>query len=244
MLKVAADIRAVRGRRSRGRRAVRRVAEHRRRRGRRATSRPRSRWRRSSATTHGELLLTQRADSGCGCTRSAGPTSATRRREIAVKEVLEETGIEVRAGVADRGARRSAPRVRAAPALLAGLPLPDDGGELQGHPLETRAVGFFAARRPAVAARRHRPLGRPRVRAPSTARCGPATSTRPGPRPGGAGSDCRPVGQPRRLSSVIVNRGRSSTPMSARPSGPPDSRSITQTACSTTAPRLGARRPR
>ena len=39
--------------------------------------------------------------------------------EIAMKEVYEETGIEVRAGVAHRGARRPAPRLRAAPAVLA-----------------------------------------------------------------------------------------------------------------------------
>ncbi len=33
------------------------------------------------------------------------------------------------------------------------------GGELQGHPLETRAVGFFDRHNLPVAGRRHRPLG-------------------------------------------------------------------------------------
>ncbi len=47
----------------------------------------------------------------CGSTRPAGPTWATRRREVVVKEVLEETGIDLRAAAAAGRARRAAARL-------------------------------------------------------------------------------------------------------------------------------------
>ncbi len=65
------------------------------------------------ANERGELLLTQRADSGVWLYPVGYADVGYSPCEIAIKEVFEETGIEVRAGVADRGARRSAPRLRA-----------------------------------------------------------------------------------------------------------------------------------
>jgi len=92
----------------------------------------------------GELLLTQRADSGVWLYPVGYADVGYSPSEIAVKEVFEETGIEV--------------EPVALIAVLDGLrlgfvPFPlysmlfhcrMIGGELQGHPLETSAVGFFA----------------------------------------------------------------------------------------------------
>jgi 8-oxo-dGTP pyrophosphatase MutT (NUDIX family) len=92
----------------------------------------------------GELLLTQRADSGVWLYPVGYADPGYSPSEIAVKEVYEETGIEV--------------EVAALISVLDGLRLGFAhfplytllfhcrmiGGELRGHPLETRAVGFFA----------------------------------------------------------------------------------------------------
>ena len=91
----------------------------------------------------GELLLTQRADSGVWLYPVGYADVGYSPSEIAVKEVYEETGIEV--------------EPLSLIAVLDGLrlgftPFPlysllfhcrMIGGELRGHPLETRAVGFF-----------------------------------------------------------------------------------------------------
>jgi ADP-ribose pyrophosphatase YjhB (NUDIX family) len=90
-----------------------------------------------------ELLLTQRADSGVWLYPVGYADVGYSPSEIAVKEVYEETGIEV--------------EPLSLIAVLDGLrlgftPFPlysmlfhcrMIGGELRGHPLETRAVGFF-----------------------------------------------------------------------------------------------------
>jgi ADP-ribose pyrophosphatase YjhB (NUDIX family) len=92
----------------------------------------------------GELLLTQRADSGVWLYPVGYADPGYSPSEIAVKEVHEETGIEI--------------EVQALISVLDGLRLGFAhfplytllfhcrmiGGELRGHPLETRAVGFFA----------------------------------------------------------------------------------------------------
>jgi ADP-ribose pyrophosphatase YjhB (NUDIX family) len=91
----------------------------------------------------GELLLTQRADSGIWLYPVGWADVGYSPSEVAVKEVLEETGIEVEPvsliAVLD-GLRLG----------FAHLPLYSLvfhcrmlGGELVGHPLETRQVGFF-----------------------------------------------------------------------------------------------------
>ena len=89
----------------------------------------------------------------------ATPTSATRRSEIAVKEVYEETGIEVEPvsmiAVLD-GLRLGFARLPLYSLLFHCRMI---GGELKGHPLETRAVGFFDRNNLPVAGRRHRTLG-------------------------------------------------------------------------------------
>jgi ADP-ribose pyrophosphatase YjhB (NUDIX family) len=91
-----------------------------------------------------EILLTQRADSGVWLYPVGWADVGYSPSEVAIKEVYEETGIEV--------------EVRSLIAVFDGLRLgfarlplysivfhcEQIGGELQGHPLETRAVGFFA----------------------------------------------------------------------------------------------------
>jgi ADP-ribose pyrophosphatase YjhB (NUDIX family) len=91
----------------------------------------------------GEILLTQRADSGIWLYPVGWADVGYSPSEVAVKEVYEETGIEVEPvsliAVLD-GLRLG----------FAHLPLYSLvfhcrmlGGELVGHPLETRQVGFF-----------------------------------------------------------------------------------------------------
>ena len=92
----------------------------------------------------GEILLTQRADSGVWLYPVGWADVGYSPAEVAIKEVYEETGIEV--------------EVRSLIACFDGLRLGFArlpmysivfhctvlGGELRGHPLETSAVGFFA----------------------------------------------------------------------------------------------------
>jgi ADP-ribose pyrophosphatase YjhB (NUDIX family) len=91
----------------------------------------------------GEILLTQRADSGIWLYPVGWADVGYSPSEIAMKEVYEETGIEV--------------EPVSLIAVLDGLRLGFSftplyslvfhcrmvGGELKGHPLETRQVGFF-----------------------------------------------------------------------------------------------------
>jgi ADP-ribose pyrophosphatase YjhB (NUDIX family) len=92
----------------------------------------------------GEILLTQRADSGIWLYPVGWADVGYSPSEVAIKEVYEETGIEV--------------EPKSLIAVLDGLRLGFSwmplyslvfhctmiGGELAGHPLETRQVGFFA----------------------------------------------------------------------------------------------------
>jgi ADP-ribose pyrophosphatase YjhB (NUDIX family) len=91
----------------------------------------------------GELLLTQRADSGVWLYPVGYADVGHSPSEIAVKEVYEETGIEVEPvsviAVLD-GLRLGFARLPLYTLLFHCRML---GGELKGHPLETRAVGFF-----------------------------------------------------------------------------------------------------
>jgi len=93
---------------------------------------------------HGEILLTQRSDSGIWLYPVGWADVGYSPSEIAVKEVYEETGIEVEpvslVGVLD-GLRLGFARIPMYSMLFHCRML---GGELKGHPLETRAVGFFA----------------------------------------------------------------------------------------------------
>src|SRR5436305_2608585 len=91
----------------------------------------------------GEILLTQRADSGVWLYPVGWADVGYSPSEVAVKEVLEETGIECEPvaliAVLD-GLRLGFARVPLYSMLFHCRML---GGELRGHPLETRAVGFF-----------------------------------------------------------------------------------------------------
>ena len=92
----------------------------------------------------GEILLTQRADSGIWLYPVGWADVGYSPSEIAVKEVYEETGIEVEPialiAVLD-GLRLGFAHIPMYSLVFHCRML---GGELRGHPLETRAVGFFA----------------------------------------------------------------------------------------------------
>jgi ADP-ribose pyrophosphatase YjhB (NUDIX family) len=91
-----------------------------------------------------EILLTQRADSGVWLYPVGWADVGYSPAEIAVKEVYEETGIEVEArslvAVLD-GLRLGFARVPMYSLVFHCHVL---GGELRGHPLETRDVGWFS----------------------------------------------------------------------------------------------------
>ena len=91
----------------------------------------------------GELLLTQRADSGVWLYPVGWADVGYSPSEVAIKEVWEETGIEAEVvslvGVFD-GLRLGFAHI---PLYSLVFYLRMTGGELRGHPLETRAVGFF-----------------------------------------------------------------------------------------------------
>jgi ADP-ribose pyrophosphatase YjhB (NUDIX family) len=92
----------------------------------------------------GEILLTQRADSGLWLYPVGWADVGYSPAEVAVKEVYEETGMEVEPvaliAVFD-GLRLGFARLPLYSLVFHCRVL---GGELQGHPLETRQVGFFA----------------------------------------------------------------------------------------------------
>lgn len=92
----------------------------------------------------GEILLTQRADSGIWLYPVGWADVGYSPSEIAVKEVYEETGIEVEPvsliSVLD-GLRLGFARIPMYSILFHCRMI---GGELNGHPLETRSVGFYA----------------------------------------------------------------------------------------------------
>ncbi|MGQ0826585.1 MAG: NUDIX hydrolase N-terminal domain-containing protein [Actinomycetota bacterium] len=92
----------------------------------------------------GEVLLTQRADSGWWLYPVGWADVGYSPSEIAVKEVFEETGIECEVhrviAVLD-GLRLGFARLPMYSLVFHATRI---GGELRGHPLETSAVGFFA----------------------------------------------------------------------------------------------------
>jgi ADP-ribose pyrophosphatase YjhB (NUDIX family) len=91
----------------------------------------------------GEVLLTQRADSGFWLYPVGWADVGYSPSEVAVKEVYEETGIEVEpvslVAVLD-GLRLGFARIPLYSMVFHCRML---GGELRGHPLETRQVGFY-----------------------------------------------------------------------------------------------------
>jgi ADP-ribose pyrophosphatase YjhB (NUDIX family) len=92
----------------------------------------------------GEILLTQRADSGWWLYPVGWADVGYSASEIAMKEVLEETGIECEPvsliAVFD-GLRLGFARI---PMYSLVFHCRMTGGSLQGHPLETSQVGFYA----------------------------------------------------------------------------------------------------
>jgi ADP-ribose pyrophosphatase YjhB (NUDIX family) len=92
----------------------------------------------------GEILLIQRSDSGVWLYPTGWADIGYSPAEVAVKEVLEETGISCEVlgvlGVLD-GMRRGFTRV---PLYSVVFHCVATGGELNAHPLECRDVGFFA----------------------------------------------------------------------------------------------------
>src|ERR1700736_5580953 len=91
-----------------------------------------------------EILLTQRADSGVWLYPVGWADVGYSPSEVAVKEVFEETGIEVepkRLIAVFAGLRLGFAR---GPMYSLVFHCTMLGGNLAGHPLETSAVGFFA----------------------------------------------------------------------------------------------------
>ena len=95
------------------------------------------------ANEQGELLLTQRSDSGVWLYPVGYADVGYSPCEVAIKEVYEETGIECEPvsliSVLD-GLRLGFTHMPLYTLLFHCRMI---GGELNGHPLETRAVGFF-----------------------------------------------------------------------------------------------------
>ena len=95
------------------------------------------------ANERGELLLTQRSDSGVWLYPVGYADVGYSPCEVAIKEVFEETGIECEPvsliTVLD-GLRLGFTHM---PLYTLVFHCRMIGGELRGHPLETRAVGFF-----------------------------------------------------------------------------------------------------
>ena len=92
----------------------------------------------------GEILLVQRADSGIWLYPTGWADVGYSASEIAVKEVREETGIRcepVKLIALLDGLRLGFTRVPLYSLVFLCRAL---GGELEAHPLETRAVGWFA----------------------------------------------------------------------------------------------------
>jgi ADP-ribose pyrophosphatase YjhB (NUDIX family) len=93
---------------------------------------------------HGELLLIQRGDSGVWLYPTGWADIGYSPAEVAVKEVLEETGIEAEPiriiGILDSQRFGS----RGMPFYSVVFHLRAVGGHLRPHPLEARAVGWFA----------------------------------------------------------------------------------------------------
>ena len=111
----------------------------------------------------GELLLTQRADSGWWLYPVGWADVGYSPSEIAIKEVLEETGIECEPvsliAVLD-GLRLGFARLPMYSLVFHCRML---GGELRGHPARDERGRLLRARRAAAAAGRRAPLARPRV---------------------------------------------------------------------------------
>ena len=129
----------------------------------------------------GEILLTQRADSGWWLYPVGWADVGYSPSEIAIKEVAEETGIECEVvsliAVLD-GLRLGFARV---PMYSLVFHCKMIGGELNGHPLETQRGRVLRARRAPAAARRCAPLARPRV--PGDRRRSAGGLVRPAPHP-------------------------------------------------------------
>jgi ADP-ribose pyrophosphatase YjhB (NUDIX family) len=92
----------------------------------------------------GEILLVQRADSGVWLYPTGWADVGYSVSEVVVKEVREETGIDcdpVRLVAVLDGFRLGFTRI---PMHLLMFHCAATGGELQRHPLETSAVGWFA----------------------------------------------------------------------------------------------------
>ena len=92
----------------------------------------------------GELLLIQRGDSGIWLYPTGWADVGYSASEVAVKEVKEETGVDaepIRVIAVLDGLRQGFTSV---PLYSVVFQCRAVGGELRGHPLETRAVGWFA----------------------------------------------------------------------------------------------------
>ena len=93
----------------------------------------------------GEILLVKRPDSGIWLYPTGWADVGYSPAEVAVKEVYEETGIECEPVQLLVGRRRPADGLHPVRHVHGAVPLPRRrAATLQGHPLETAGVGWFA----------------------------------------------------------------------------------------------------
>ena len=137
----------------------------------------------------GEILLVKRADSGVWLYPTGWADVGYSAAEVVVKEVEEETGIDVEVvrliAVLD-GLRIGISRI---PLYSLVFQCRAVGGELKAHPLECSDVGLVLAGRPSPTAGRGRALGPPRVRG------SPGRADRGAVRPGAGPDLARRSGQ-------------------------------------------------
>ena len=154
----------------------------------------------------GEILLTQRADSGVWLY----PGRVGRRRLFAVggrgQGGARGDGHRVRAGCTDRRARRPAPRLRTRSAVLDAVPLQDARWRAGRSSARDEAGRFLSPRPASPTAGGRAPAGSTSRSRPSTGSSCRAASTRPAVLPG--------AGRPLRRSRPAAARatGRRSTP--------------------------------
>ena len=133
----------------------------------------------------GEILLVQRADSGVWLYPTGWADIGYSAAEVVVKEVEEETGIEVEVvrliAVLD-GLRVGISRIPLYSLVFQCRAL---GGELKAHPLECADVGLVRPRRPALAPWPGWSAGATRSSPPSGATRWRCSTTRSGCRSGG-----------------------------------------------------------
>src|SRR5262249_6265280 len=112
----------------------------------------------------GEILLTQRADSGVWLYPVGWADVGYSPSEVAVEEGCQGAGLRGRPPAAHRRVRRPRPGLRARPAVLVGVPLSHARRRAPRPPSGDAPRGILRPSPASAAPRRRRPVGRHRVR--------------------------------------------------------------------------------